>query len=56
VIIETKNAKKKSYSISDDINRRYSSVKKSVEPFVPLIIPTRDRSDLKRSMQSLQTA
>lgn len=56
MIIETKNSKAKSFSTSEEVGRKYSSVRKTVEPFVPLVIPTRDRSSIKHELQSMHTA
>ena len=41
--------------MSIDTDRKYSSVRKTVEPFVPLVVPTRDRTNIKKEIESMQT-
>lgn len=53
IIIETK--KTKSYSTYSDMDKKYtscSSVKKTIEPFVPLSIPIRDRKQIKQELNT----
>jgi hypothetical protein len=55
VIIETKNSKNKSYSTSEGVSPKYNSIRKTIEPFVPLVVPTHDRTNTKHENQSLHT-